>query len=101
MNWQKAEEFVAALPVGTAVKLIREPKNPVDPLAVAVVIEGRKVGFVPRAQNLALGQMIDQHGKNLDSAIAMAFDESGGPVRAIDAKFFRSPNSGYPMVEIE
>lgn len=99
MNFQKTEQLVAALGVGTPVTLVREPTNQFDPNAVAVWVDGQKVGYVPKKQNAALAQFIDQTGGGYDESKLIAMD-AGLHARAIDAKFTRSPNSGYPMVEV-
>lgn len=98
MNYIKTEDIVAAMSPGTAVTLVREPQNPHDKNAVAVYVGAQRVGYIPKKQNLVLAKFID------DQPIrSMAFDSGTGftaNVRAIDAKFVRSPNSGYPMVEV-
>lgn len=99
MNWTKTEDFVAALKVGTGVTLVREPGNAHDANAVAVWIDGRKVGFIPRKTNVALSQYIDQVGEPWGSP-DMAQDSAVKTEKAIPAKFVRSPNSGYPQVMV-
>lgn len=110
MEHQKAEEFIKGLTAGVLATLVREPNNPFDRNAVAVWIEGRKVGFIPKKQNGVLAQFIDQQGSYVkDLGIGatakeiMAMDANIVPPvmsRAIPAKFIRSPNSSYPMVEV-
>lgn len=98
MNKIGTEEIVKALPVGTPVTLVREPHNVHDRNAVAVWADGRRIGYIPMKQNLVLAQFIDQHPTR-----NMAMDSMTGAradVHAIDAKFVRSPNSGYPQVEV-
>lgn len=100
MNFAKSEAIVAAMTNGADVTLIREPHNPFDPLAVAVYdAEGRKLGFIPKKQNTVLAQFIDQTGAELPVP-GLALDSGIKMQRAIPAKFVRSPNSGYPMVEV-
>ena len=100
MNFAKSEAIVAALKPGAELTLIREPSNPFDPLAIAVYdAEGRKLGFIPKKQNTALAQFIDQVGTELPVP-GLALDSSIGLQRAVPGKFVRSPNSGYPMVEV-
>ncbi len=99
-NFVKAEAIVAALQPGAELTLIREPSNPFDPLAVAIYdAEGRKLGFVPKKQNTVLSQFIDQAGADLPVP-GLALDSAIGLQKAIPGKFVRSPNSGYPMVEV-
>jgi len=42
-----ALSFCQTLPVGTPVKLVREPDNPYDPFAIAVFVDGRHIGYIP------------------------------------------------------
>lgn len=104
MEHQKANEFVMGLTAGVSATLVREPNNPFDPCAVAVWIEGRKVGFIPKKQNVVLAQFIDQNGGNdcIDGEMALdkAISAAGPDIKAVAARFIRSPNSGYPMVEV-
>lgn len=86
---------------GTMVHLVREPTNGFDPNAVMVWIDGFHVGYIPRKQNAILAAFIDQQGFEF-GADKMAMDGplQSAPRKAIDAKFFRSPNSKFPMVEV-
>jgi len=45
---------------GDALELVREPDNPHDANAVRVQWRGRKLGYVPRAQNGALAWAMDR-----------------------------------------
>ncbi|SEP71428.1 HIRAN domain-containing protein [Devosia sp. YR412] len=51
--------------------LVREPSNPHDGNAIAVIIEGRKVGYVARAEAKAISKMIDSCGYSQFTADAM------------------------------
>lgn len=57
-----------ALKVGQPLDLVREPANPHDPDAVAVYFEGEQLGYVPRAENLAVAQMLDR-GEELEATV--------------------------------
>jgi len=103
-----AEDFVKTLQPGLPVTLVREPANEHDRNAIAVWVEGRKIGYLPKKQNVALAAFIDQTGvglfssANFDIRVSMAMDDAlrASDPKAIPAKFVRSPNSGYPMVEV-
>jgi hypothetical protein len=96
MNHTGKEEFVKTLPAGAPAILIREPNNPFDPRAVAVWIDAVKVGYIPKNQNTELAKRIDEFGEP-----TLALDAMSGPSgRSLPAKFIRSPNSGFPMVEV-
>jgi len=48
------------LAVGDRLDLVREPANPHDANAVRVEWRGRKLGYVPRAENAALAWAMDR-----------------------------------------
>jgi hypothetical protein len=47
------------LPPGTPLRLVREPDNKHDALAVQVWVNDRMVGFVPRAANVDVAWALD------------------------------------------
>ena len=105
MNYIKTEDVVAALAVGTPVILAREPNNEFDKNAIAVWVNGQKVGFLPKKQNAALAAFIDQSGGDWVEPHDGKMAEDSDPFKlichkSIPAVFVRSPNSGYPMVSV-
>ena len=48
---------------GDALVLVREPDNPHDPRAVRVEWRGRKLGYLPRAENRAVAEEMDRGGQ--------------------------------------
>jgi len=54
---------------GDALELVREPHNPHDPNAVRVEWRGRKLGYVPRAENAALAWALDR-GETLKARVS-------------------------------
>ena len=50
-------------------KLIREPDNPYDKKAVEIYWKERKLGYLPRVENTAVAQMMDQ-GQRVNGLIA-------------------------------
>ena len=65
------DEAAAAFPelrVGDGLQLARERDNPYDANAVRVEWRGRKLGYVPRAQNAALAWAMDR-GDTLSARI--------------------------------
>lgn len=101
----KTEAFVAALKPGIAATLAREPDNKFDKNAVAVWIDGVRVGYIPKKQNVQLATLIDSKGKRWTAPPpVLGLDEKPPEFTtiylALDAKFIRSPNSGYPMAEV-
>ena len=51
--------------------LIREPENPHDTNAIAVIIEGSKVGYIARAEAKAIAKMMDRVGNSQFTADAL------------------------------
>lgn len=62
-------EYVwSSLKVGKRLKLVREPDNEHDTDAVAVYFGKSQLGYVPRAGNNAIAQMLDR-GEKLEASI--------------------------------
>lgn len=92
--------LVGTLP-GEPVTLVREPGNQYDPNAVQVWIAGRHVGYLSKKENVEIAARIDAEGFTKRPALAQdGWGVEEFPNKAISAKFARSPNSGYPMVEV-
>lgn len=49
--------------VGDALDLVREPENPHDARAVRIEWRGRKLGYLPRAENRAVAEEMDRGGR--------------------------------------
>ena len=100
----KKEDFVAALQAGKPVVLVREPNNKYDRNAVAVWIDGERVGYIPRKQNSVLAGFIDQVGTPWEQPGMAQDGVTPTPAavwdKSLPAKFVRSPNSGFPLVEL-
>lgn len=62
---------------GDPLALVREPDNAFDEQAVAVYWNNLQLGYVPRAQNTAVAQMLDR-GAVLESCV-MAKNEGASP----------------------
>ena len=48
----------------TEALMLREPGNPFDPDAIAVVIDGKRVGYIPRDDAALLAPVFDGHNAN-------------------------------------
>ena len=59
-RYAEASQVWSELPLGDALELVREPDNPHDRNAVRVDWRGRKLGYVPRAENAALAWAMDR-----------------------------------------
>ena len=67
-RYHAAAEVWDELRVGDPLSMAREPDNPHDANAVSVSWRGRKLGYVPRAQNAALAWAMDR-GDTLSARI--------------------------------
>jgi hypothetical protein len=103
------DPYLAGTLPGIPVTLVREPMNQYDPNAVMVWIDGVHVGYIPSKTNAALALFIDQTGAELtlENTNAIAMDSSlvalasSGASKTITGTFIRSPNSAYPMVQVD
>lgn len=91
------DPYLAGINAGAEIVLVREPKNQFDPNAVAVYIDGKAVGYLPKTDNGPIAEMVDAKGDHV-AAFGIAVDQD---VNAIRAVLTRSANSGYPQVQVE
>lgn len=104
LNHTGKEAVVAALKIGHPVMLVREPDNKFDRMAIAVYVDGERVGYIPRTQNRVLADFIDQIGQPWEPPVLA--QDAANPAKAIRfektvaATFLRSPNSAFPLVEV-
>jgi hypothetical protein len=75
-----------ALAVGDRLDLVREPANPHDANAVRVEWRGRKLGYVPRAENAALAWAMDR-GERVSARIS-ALREHRNPRQRVEFEVF-------------
>ena len=68
-QFHQGDTIWSSLAVGATLKLVREPNNTHDPDAVAVYFQKQKLGYVPRAENSAIAQMMDR-GETLEASIS-------------------------------
>ena len=80
-RYHAAAEVWRELRVGDSLELAREPANPYDGNAVVVLWRGRKLGYVPRAENAVLAWGLDR-GTPLRARIS-ALVEHPNPARRV------------------
>ena len=68
-QFHRGEDVWSSLAVGAAVELVREPDNAHDADAVAIYFNAEKLGYVPRAENGVVAQMLDR-GEDLAASIS-------------------------------
>ena len=91
---------------GSPAMLVRERYNPHDGFAVAVYVAGKHVGYLStwQRENVAVAKVIDAKAFSFPSICAedgIACDAASDKIYAIRATFVRSPNTGYPQIEVE
>jgi len=59
-QYYEGERLWKKLSIGDMVQLNREPDNPYDKKAVEIYWKDRKLGYLPRVENTAVTQMMDQ-----------------------------------------
>lgn len=67
-QYHQGETAWPGMKIGDALTLVRQSHNPHDARAVAVYWRDAMIGFVPRAENTAVAQMLDR-GEPLCAAI--------------------------------
>ncbi len=60
-QYHHGEKLWRRLRPGASLELVREPDNPYDPRAVRLDWRGRKLGYVPRRENTAVSQLLDNN----------------------------------------
>jgi len=74
-QFHQGDAIWTSLAVGEELALVREAANTHDPDAVAVYFREEKLGYVPRAENGAIAQMLDR-GESLEARISrLSIDE--------------------------
>lgn len=68
-QYHAGEELWPQLAIDQPLSLVREPDNPFDADAVRIDWRGRKLGYLPRAENTAVAQMLDR-GEQLCARVA-------------------------------
>lgn len=72
--------------VGDILQLVREPENRHDPKAICVEWRGRKLGYVPRAENRPVAAVLDGGGRLM--ARVARLRESGDPWQRLEIEIF-------------
>jgi hypothetical protein len=85
-RYHDAKKVWSELAVGDRLDLVREPANAYDANAVRVEWRGRKLGYVPRAENAALAWAMDR-GEPVTARIS-ALREHRDPSLRIEFEVF-------------
>lgn len=68
-QFHRGEAIWSSLAVGNALTLVREPSNEHDSNAVAIYAGRHQLGYVPRAENSVVANMLDR-GERLEASIS-------------------------------
>lgn len=71
------EDLGRQVVVAETLALVREPENPYDPDAIAVLLADRKVGYIPRRHNAVLARLMDA-GKRLCARVERVLEPESG-----------------------
>ncbi len=74
--------------------LVPEPANPHDPNAVRVEIDGRLVGYLPRAAAVAYGQLVREPAERGRTAVCEAMVAGRGGETSNLGVFLKLPSPG-------
>jgi hypothetical protein len=74
--YHEGPRLIDRLAVGGRLRLVREPDNPHDPLAVAIYHQDDRIGYVPRERNRGIADRLDR-GAPLDCRITAIDPEEG------------------------
>lgn len=85
-QYHAGEELWPQLAVSQPLSLEREPDNPHDADAVRIDWRGHKLGYLPRAENVAVAQMLDR-GERLQARI-VALREASDPWQRVAIDVF-------------
>lgn len=81
-QYHQGEKLWRRLRLGATLELVREPDNPYDSRAVRMDWRGRKLGYVPRRENTAVSQLLDN--KQSLTARVVKLRESDDPWQRIE-----------------
>lgn len=86
-QYHDGEELWPYLTVGDSLELVREPANPFDANAIRIDWLGRKLGYIPRAENRTTARLMDQ-GRRLEARIG-GLERHGNPWRRVAVEVWK------------
>jgi hypothetical protein len=57
-RYYRGPELIVRIHAGAPIRLIAEPENPYDPMAVRVDLGSEKLGYIPRRENQAISRLL-------------------------------------------
>jgi hypothetical protein len=92
------ESVVRRLEPGTRLALVREAANPYDADAVAVHLDGLKLGFIPRGTNSPVARLLDR-GECVSAEVVRILDIEQ-PSDIPEELVFTAFTAGDPMIRL-
>lgn len=83
---------------GMKLELVREPANQYDADAVAVHLDGLKLGFIPRSANTPIARLLDR-GAHVAAEVVRMLDLNR-PSDVPDELVFTNVTNGDPMIRL-
>lgn len=75
--------MLSSLKVGQKLELRAEFDNPMDPDAVAIYLEGAKLGYIPREYNSVIAQLMYFGHKDVFEAFVLGVDPEAEPWKQV------------------
>jgi len=75
-QYYDGEKVFRSLRLNTPLQLKRDLNNRYDKNAVAIYAQGKKLGFVPKADNTAVAQMLDRNERISARIVELAMSEN-------------------------
>jgi hypothetical protein len=92
------EAALGRIEPGTKFALVREADNPYDANAVAVYLDGLKLGFIPREANSPVARLLDR-GERVSAQVLRMLDIQRAS-EVPDELVFTGFTSGDPMIRL-
>ena len=82
VTFENRQEIIAELSENTPLELSPEPSNPYDSNAVAILFEGKKIGYVPKEYAGYISKLL-KRGEKLYIAVIKIWEKltSSGPIK--------------------
>jgi hypothetical protein len=84
-RYYRGPELIDRMRPGEPIRLVAEPGNPHDPLAVRVEYAGEKLGYVPRRENPVLSRLLRDGARVEGRVVEVRPEEEPWKMLAVEA----------------